>query len=65
MVSENRIEAEIDSPDMQGNALGRILYWNGSWYKWRAAMEAMADLQGVGDAVEAGVAMVLSGRERS
>ncbi len=35
--------------------VGKFAPWNGNWYQWRAAMEAAADLQGVGEAVQAGI----------
>ncbi len=42
-------------PMMNRVMVSKFAPWNGNWYQWRAAMEAAADLQGVGEAVQAGM----------
>ncbi len=37
--------------------ISKFAPWNGNWHRWRATMEAAADLQGVGEAVQAGIAI--------
>ncbi len=40
---------------MKEGLLNKVIKWDGSWPRWRLAMEAASHLMGIGDAFEAGV----------
>ncbi len=42
---------------LNNTTISKFAPWNGNWHRWRAKLEAAADLQGVGEAVQAGIAI--------